>query len=374
MIPQVNKITVFHNRDLVGTLQMTPDGRSCAFEYSREWLSSGFALSPFELPLTSDMIFSEPDKFDRGFAVFEDSIPDGYGLYLIDRMLRKSGFQLRNLNPLQRLAIVGSSGMGALRYEPAVSLDSIKAGVSIEELDDIQRKALEILSEKGEGDESLLYYNSANSGGARPKVVMADLDGSHWLVKFRHTYDSAEIGKEEYLYMSTAAKCGINIPRIRLLKDRYFAIERFDIEDGRGVHVVTAAALLKSDFRNHDADYTNLLALTGYLTQNPHQVEEMYRRMVFNLVCDNKDDHTKNFSFICRKGVWSLAPAYDITYSPEGSNGQHATSLFYDGNPAKDLVIKAGTRIRIPKATCEAIIDKVETVCSENLPHVIRLK
>lgn len=374
MIPQVNKITVFHNRDLVGTLQMTPDGRSCAFEYSREWLSSGFALSPFELPLTSDMIFSEPDKFDRGFAVFEDSIPDGYGLYLIDRMLRKSGFQLRNLNPLQRLAIVGSSGMGALRYEPAVSLDSIKAGVSIEELDDIQRKALEILSEKGKGDEFLLYYNSANSGGARPKVVMADLDGSHWLVKFRHTYDSAEIGKEEYLYMSTAAKCGINIPRIRLLKDRYFAIERFDIEDGRGVHVVTAAALLKSDFRNQDADYTNLLALTGYLTQNPHQVEEMYRRMVFNLVCDNKDDHTKNFSFICRKGVWSLAPAYDITYSPEGSNGQHATSLFYDGNPAKDLVIKAGTRIRIPKATCEAIIDKVETVCSENLPHVIRLK
>lgn len=374
MIPQVNKITVFHNRDLVGTLQMTPDGRSCAFEYSREWLSSGFALSPFELPLTSDMIFSEPDKFDKGFAVFEDSIPDGYGLYLIDRMLRKSGFQLRNLNPLQRLAIVGSSGMGALRYEPAVSLDSIKAGVSIEELDDIQRKALEILSEKGEGDESLLYYNSANSGGARPKVVMADLDGSHWLVKFRHTYDSAEIGKEEYLYMSTAAKCGINIPRIRLLKDRYFAIERFDIEDGRGVHVVTAAALLKSDFRNQDADYTNLLALTGYLTQDPHQVEEMYRRMVFNLVCDNKDDHTKNFSFICMKGVWSLAPAYDITYSPEGSNGQHATSLFYDGNPAKDLVIKAGTRIRIPKATCEAIIDKVETVCSENLPHVIRLK
>lgn len=374
MIPQVDKITVFHNRDLVGTLQMTPDGRSCAFEYSREWLSSGFALSPFELPLTSDMIFSEPDKFDRGFAVFEDSIPDGYGLYLIDRMLRKSGFQLRNLNPLQRLAIVGSSGMGALRYEPAVSLDSIKAGVSIEELDDIQRKALEILSEKGEGDESLLYYNSANSGGARPKVVMADLDGSHWLVKFRHTYDSAEIGKEEYLYMSTAAKCGINIPRIRLLKDRYFAIERFDIEDGMGVHVVTAAALLKSDFRNQDADYTNLLALTGYLTQNPHQVEEMYRRMVFNLVCDNKDDHTKNFSFICRKGVWSLAPAYDITYSPEGSNGQHATSLFYDGNPAKDLVIKAGTQIRIPKATCEAIIDKVETVCSENLPHVIRLK
>ena len=374
MIPQVNKISVFHNDDFVGTLQMTPDGHSCAFEYSREWLSSGFALSPLELPLTSDMIFSEPDKFDRNFAVFEDSMPDGYGLYLIDRMLRKSGFQLRNLTPLQRLAIVGSSGMGALRYEPTVNLDSVKTGVSVDELDDIQRKALEILSEKGEGDESLLYYNSANSGGARPKVVMADSDGSHWLVKFRHTYDSAEIGREEYLYMNAASKCGINVPRTRLLKDRYFAIERFDIENGKGVHVVTAAALLKSDFRNQDADYTNLLALTGYLTQDPLQVEEMYRRMVFNLVCDNKDDHAKNFSFICRDGVWSLAPAYDITYSPEGSNGQHATSLFYDGNPARDLVIKAGTQIRIPKSTCEAIIEKVETICSENLPCAVRLK
>ena len=86
--------------------------------------------------------------------------------------------------------------------------------------------------------------------------------------------------------------------------------------------------------------------------------------------------HPLFFIFFLKKAPTqrSLAPAYDITYSPEGSNGQHATSLFYDGNPAKDLVIKAGTRIRIPKATCEAIIDKVETVCSENLPLVIRLK
>ena len=92
------------------------------------------------------------------------------------------------------------------------------------------------------------------------------------------------------------------------------------------------------------------------------QVEEMYRRMVFNLVCDNKDDHAKNFSFICRDGVWSLAPAYDITYSPEGSNGQHATSLFYDGNPARDLVIKAGTKIRIHKSDfLHHISDKYRT-------------
>ena len=359
MIPQVNKITVFHNDDFVGTLQMTPDGHSCAFEYSREWLSSGFALSPLELPLTSDMIFSEPDKFDRNFAVFEDSMPDGYGLYLIDRMLRKSGFQLRNLTPLQRLAIVGSSGMGALRYEPTVNLDSVKTGVSVDELDDIQRKALEILSEKGEGDESLLYYNSANSGGARPKVVMADSEGSHWLVKFRHTYDSAEIGREEYLYMNTASKCGINVPRTRLLKDRYFAIERFDIENGKGVHVVTAAALLKSDFRNQDADYTNLLALTGYLTQDPHQGEEMYRRMVFNLVCDNKDDHAKNFAFICQNNEWRLSPAYDLLPS-DGMNGYHTTSINDSIEPTRDDLLAVAVKAGLTKKEAESIYSEIE--------------
>ena len=238
----------------------------------------------------------------------------------------------------------------------------------------MQQKALDILSEKDEGDESLLYYNSANSGGARPKVVMADSQGTHWLIKFRHTYDSAEIGREEYLYMSVASECGINVPKIKLLKDKYFAIERFDLENAKGIHVVTAAALLQTDFRNQDVDYTNLLALTGYLTQDPAQVEEMYRRMVFNLVCDNKDDHAKNFSFMCRNGQWTLAPAYDITYSPKGSNGQHATSLYFSGNPTREEVIKAGMQIRIPKNICEEIIDTVQIICQQKLPVSVILK
>ena len=374
MITQVDKIIVYHNEDLVGTLQMTPDGKSCVFEYSQQWLRDGFALSPLELPLSSDLLYAQPDKFDGNFAVFEDSMPDGYGLYLIDRMLRKEGFQLKNLTPLQRLAIVGSSGMGALRYEPYIELDKSDMKVSMDQLDEVQQKALDILSEKDEGDESLLYYNSANSGGARPKVVMADSQGTHWLIKFRHTYDSAEIGREEYLYMSVASECGINVPKIKLLKDKYFAIERFDLENGKGIHVVTAAALLQTDFRNQDVDYTNLLALTGYLTQDPAQVEEMYRRMVFNLVCDNKDDHAKNFSFMCRNGQWTLAPAYDITYSPKGSNGQHATSLYFSGNPTRAEVIKAGMQIRIPKNTCEEIIDTVQTICQQKLPVSVILK
>ena len=115
-------------------------------------------------------------------------------------------------------------------------------------------------------------------------------------------------------------------------------------------------------------DYTNLLALTGYLTQDPAQVEEMFRRMVVNLVVDNKDDHAKNFSFICREGKWSLAPAYDITYSPAGTNGEHATSLYFNGNPDLDLVLKAGVEIRIPLSRCKEIVRQVEKVCEKMLP------
>lgn len=371
----IKKINVLLRDEPVGTLQRDPSNGVCVFEYDKGWLANGFSISPTELPLQSGLFYADKDKFGGGFAVFEDSLPDGYGLYLLDRMLRKQNTSLLELTPLQRLSIIGTAGMGALTYLPMMTgFHAQKELEDIAQLDNLQEEALKVLSEKGGGDESYLYYNSANSGGARPKTAMRSRDGSHWLVKFRHVYDPKDIGKSEFLYMNTARACGITIPRIGLVKDRYFAIERFDFApDGKKRHVLTAAALLKTDFRKQDVDYINLLALTGYLTQDPDQVEEMFRRMVMNLVAVNKDDHAKNFSFLCDDGKWSLAPAYDITYSPLGSNGEHATSLFYNGNPGLDLVLKAGTDIRIPESTCRAIIKEVEDTCEEHLPVVSRL-
>lgn len=371
----VKKINVLLRDEPVGTLQRDPANGVCVFEYDKGWLANGFSLSPTELPLQSGLFYADKDKFGGGFAVFEDSLPDGYGLYLLDRMLRKQNTSLMELNPLQRLSIIGTAGMGALTYLPMMTgFHAQKELEDIAQLDHLQEEALKVLSEKGVGDESYLYYNSANSGGARPKTALRSRDGSHWLVKFRHVYDPEDIGKSEFLYMKTARACGITIPRIGLVKDRYFAIERFDFApDGKKRHVVTAAALLKTDFSKQDVDYINLLALTGYLTQDPGQVEEMFRRMVMNLVAINKDDHSKNFSFLCDDGKWSLAPAYDITYSPLGSNGEHATSLFYNGNPGFDLVLKAGTEIRIPESTCRTIIKEVEETCEKHLPVVSRL-
>ena len=371
----VKKIQVLYRNLPVGILQMDASRGVCVFEYEKSWLADGFSLSPTELPLQSGLMYADKDKLGGVFATFEDSLPDGYGLYLLDRILRKQGSSLEELTPLQRLSIIGNGGMGALTYQPVMTGFQAQAELEGEQqLDFLQEEALKVLSEKSGGDASLLYYNSSNSGGARPKTVMRAQDGSHWLVKFRHTYDPADIGHTELLYMQTARECGITIPRIGLVRDKYFAIERFDYApDGQRLHVLTASALLKTDFRNQDVDYTNLLALTGYLTQDPVQVEEMFRRMVMNLVAVNRDDHAKNFSFVFDAGKWSLAPAYDITYSPAGTNGEHATSLFYHGNPGLDLVLKAGTGIRIPESRCLEIIRQVQSVCEKRLPVVAKL-
>lgn len=375
MIQDIKKVLVKYHRAPVGIIQMDSSTGACVFEYDKQWLAHGFSVSPTELPLKSGLFLADPSLFNGGFAVFEDSLPDGYGLYLLDRILRKQGSSLRELNPLQRLSVIGCSGMGALTYHPSMSgFGGQKEADGLDGVELLQTEALKVFSEKGEGDERLLYYNSANSGGARPKTAVRLSDGSHWLVKFRHVYDGGAIGKEEFLYMNTARACGITIPRVNLIKEKYFAIERFDIGgDGERIHTLTAAALLKKDFRKQDADYTELLALTGYLTQDPVQVEEMFRRMVMNIVALNKDDHAKNFSFQCIDGKWRLAPAYDITFSPKGSNGEHATSLFYDGNPSLNPVLKAGTGIRIPENRCLEIIRHVEEICARRLPVVNRL-
>ena len=145
------------------------------------------------------------------------------------------------------------------------------------------------------------------------------------------------------------------------------SIKRSDINEGHRIHTLTAAALLQSDFRTQGIDYVNLLALTGYLTQDPVQVKQMFRRMVFNIVCANKDDHAKNFSFLCENGKWTLAPAYDITYSPEGTKGEQATSVRYSGNPSLEDIISAGTGIRINRKRCVEIIEEIESVCNAEL-------
>ena len=365
----VDKLIVkFHDAE-VGTLSLSPDNRLCAFEYSKSWLADGFSISPLELPLKAGLFIAKPQPFNGNFGIFEDSLPDGYGRYLLHKALLKEGIDDRNLSALDRLSLVGNCGMGALTYEPHIRVKMEEARC---DFDALQAKALEVLQEQQDTDAGLLLYNSGNSGGCRPKAIFSDDEG-HWLVKFRHIYDPKDMGLQEYHYNEVARKCGINIPDFKLINGKYFATKRFDLTtSGQRVHMVTAGGLLCVSLSNPVLDYSNLLALTGYLTQSATDVEEMYRRMVFNYLTDNKDDHCKNFSFTVNKDsqgkwCWHLAPAYDLTLCADGYNGQHATSVNGSGKPTLQDFIAVGTKIKMAENRCREIIRQVQENCGDLL-------
>ncbi len=361
---EVNKLLVKYHKRLVGTLMMSPTEDVVVFEYSKQWLAEGFSISPIELPLESKIFIAHRKPFYGNFGIFEDSLPDGYGRYLLNRMLKSIGINEFELSPLQRLSIVGSGGMGALCYEPEASVCD---ALPLSDFDMLQEKALSVLSERSEDMIGELYLSSGNSGGCRPKCIYRDKDGD-WLVKFRHTYDPKDIGVREYDTMCLASECGIDVPDFKLINDRYFASRRFDIaEDGTRLHVATAAALLSISINPPMADYRQLLNLTGYLTQSAAAVEQMFRRMVFNVLIENKDDHAKNFSFIANEdGSWQLAPAYDLLPFPEGYHGQHATSVFNNGNPTDEDIIRAGEGIRIPRKRGKEILEQIKDIVNNH--------
>ncbi len=359
---KIDRIFVKYHDKNVGTLSLTPDNRLCVFEYTPQWIAEGFSISPLELPLKPGIFTAKPYPFSGNFGIFEDSMPDGYGRYLLHKALLKNGINSFDLSALDRLSIIGDTGMGALTYSPVARL---KQEAIEQDFDKLQQIALDVLREKQDDDAGLLLFNSGNSGGARPKAIFSDNEG-HWLIKFRHTYDSKEIGIQEYHYNEIAKVCGIEVSDFRLVNGKYFASRRFDISpEGQRIHMATVGALLCISLNSPVLDYSNLLALTGYLTQNEHDVEQMYRRMVFNYLTGNKDDHCKNFSFLYINNRWRLAPAYDLTYCEEGYNGEHATSVNGTGKPTLSDFVSVGVKTKMSEKRCLDIFDRIKINCAD---------
>lgn len=363
---KIESLIVGYNGIAVGTLSWDEDRRVCTFEYDKNWLAEGFSISPLELPLRPGIFLAKSSPFNGGFGIFEDSLPDGYGRYLLHRALQREGVDASRLSILDRLSIVGGGGMGALTYAP---VNDIVSGEQCADFDLLQQKALDVLKERQTDDAELLLYNSGNSGGARPKAVFSDDDG-HWLIKFRHAYDPLDMGIMEYRNNQIAVQCGIDVPDFKLVSGRYFASRRFDIAcDGSRIHTATAGGLLCLSLSTPFMDYSNLLALTGYLTLDKKSVEEMFRRMVFNYFIDNKDDHCKNFSFQVistqKNGWrWKLAPAYDLTRSIEGYNGEHATSVNGSAAPGTEDFVEVGVKNKLSRKSCLEIIERIRECCA----------
>ena len=359
MIKNIMSVSVMYHGQRVGTLTMG-NHSCCQFEYDPYWLRDGFSISPLHLPLKAGLFSAKWQPFNGNFGIFEDSLPGGYGEYLLRKVMRREGIDYESLTPVQRLSLVGSSGMGALCYVPESKVGGNPSNLT---LDEMQAVAIEVLSERTDSGAEMLLAGSGNSGGVRPKCLYNDADG-HWLVKFRHTFDPMDIGRQEYHYNELAQQAGIVVPEFRLMEGKYFATRRFDI-DGQGnrLHMVTASGLLNEPITPPKMDYHSLLQLTGYLTQSPEAVEQQFRRMVFNHYAHNYDDHARNFSFLFCDGHWELAPAYDLTN--DRSLSEHATTVNFRGLPTDEDLIAVGTNTKMSRPRCLQIIDEVKTATKE---------
>ena len=335
---KINKLDVIYNSRKVGTLALYKE-RLAAFEYDKDWLADGFSISPLSLPLDQKVFIPKSEPFDGIFGVFADSLPDGWGRLLVDRLMLKNNINPHEAGNLNRLAIVGSSGMGALSYKPAY--DFLPEN-TLSDLDSIAEQCKKLLSSSDSYENiDSLFRLGGSSGGARPKILIK-IDGEDWIIKFPSSYDSPDIGKQEYDYSLCAKQRGIEMPESRLFTSKncagYFGVKRFDRAidkhgNVRRIHMISASGLLETSHRIPNLDYEILMKLTSILTKDYAESEKLYRLMCFNVFAHNRDDHSKNFSYLYDEAskCWKLSPAYDLTYS-YSIGGEHATTVHGNGS------------------------------------------
>ena len=369
-------LEVHHGGERVGNLALF-QGRLVVFEYAESWLLNGFAINPFSLPLKKKLYIPQYDPFDGLFGAFADSLPDGWGRLLVDRVLLREHIDPRKVDMLNRLAIVGNSGMGALSYYPCHTWLSDEARLEYDKVADECRKILE--SEYSD-DLDVLFQLGGSSGGARPKILTM-IDGEDWIVKFPSSSDRRNVGEIEYRYSLCAKKCGIDMTETRLFPSKqcagYFGTKRFDrykMVDGKikRMHMLSVSALLEVSHRIPSLDYNSLMKLTLELTKDYHEVEKMYRLMCFNVYAHNRDDHSKNFSFLYNEELngWELAPAYDLTHS-SSLGGEHATCVNGNGrDPTIEDILAVAERIGITKAKSKQIAEQVQQTVFEELGDI----
>jgi len=347
------------------------------FKYLDEFLNLNWEISPYHLKRTSEIQEVNTTLFDGLFGVFDDSLPDGWGKLLVDRKMLASGFPLDNINPMLRLAMVGSSGPGALIYQPEIENDALPT--SFLALHDIEGEARKVLADEPTDYLEDLYQLAGSSGGARPKVNVG-FDPStealwlshrpfpeqfeHWLIKFRSSHDVSDIAQIEYAYYLMAKEAGLEMSVSRLFKGQadtyYFGTKRFDRTGNSRVHVHSAAAMLHDNYRLSSLDYGHLMDCAFRLEKDILAAEKILRLAAFNVLSHNRDDHSKNVSFLMDEhGQWTFAPAYDLTFS-QSSHGHHSMSVAGESkNPGKNHLRQLAKTFAIKNAA--EIIDQVET-------------
>ncbi len=368
--------------------RLAENQRQVFFEYDAEFLRDPLWLSPFKLPPQAGLIQHRDLDFGPLFGLFDDSLPDGWGLMLMDRFFRQRGSGLSEVSPLDRLAYLGSRTMGALTYHPPS--DPASGNAAMIDLHAASEASRQVLAGSSQEVLPQLLRAGGSPGGARPKVLVGvhddtifsgeddlPLGAEHWIVKFTSREDPPDAGPIELAYSEMARAAGISMPRTRLFEteqgDQFFGVERFDRHQNQRTHMHTFGNLIHTDFRIPSCDYQQLLEVTQVLTQNHQDVVECYRRMVFNVLTHNRDDHVKNFAFcMSRAGEWCLAPAYDLVYAP-GPGGEHSMTIAGEGKePARDHLLRLAGPVSLSNRDAESIFDQVAAAVGGWMEHASR--
>ncbi len=343
----------------IGTLLMYQD--RIYFEYDKAFIAKGIEISPLKLNTKHiDIPYTNKDSYEvyKGMpGVFFDSLPDKHGMPFIYRYFEQKGFSVNDVTLLHKLTFIADRGLGAIEYQPKEHQKTaqIEDVISAKTLHEDMRKILEKDQKTYSIDMLMNIIDSASPvGGARPKMLISYnkdtkqikynnkiLDNGYRraIVKFDEVYPdedlinkSIDLTKLEYIYMCMAKECGINTSIIHLHQEdgqNHLVLERFDRdEQDEKIHVCSASGLMHKDISVANVmSYEELFAFTNKICNKQSDVKELYRRMIFNALSFNVDDHAKNFEFIMSKdGDWSLSPAFDITYS-KGAVRAHITSI-----------------------------------------------
>jgi serine/threonine-protein kinase HipA len=369
-------VSIRFSGDEIEVGKLILDNRLVHFKYNDEFLTLGLDLSPIKLDYDDSIQIAKPEPFYGIFGVFDDSLPDGWGMHLLNRLLEKQGLSLNDINILDQLAYIGDSGKGALIYRPAIkNEENFSNNIAIDRLKIVMDEVYNGTST--EGIEELMHLGGS-SGGARPKAnvgynpktyeLMHGYNNlpkgfEHWIIKFPSSEDPKDIANIEYAYYKMALAANIEMSECKLLKSatgqEIFATKRFDRIGNNRIHMHSMAGLNHDNFRRSSIDYGHIIATAYDLEKTASVRKKILRLAAFNIYSHNRDDHSKNFSWLMDdSGIWTLAPAYDLTYSSTAID-EHSTRVAGEGtNPGRINIMTLAKEFSISKPS--EIIEEVQ--------------
>jgi len=376
------KLNVKLYDEFVGEL-IDKDGK-VFFKYNENFLKEGFSISPLKLPL-EDKIFSnnEYEYFQSLMGVFNDSLPDKFGNKIIEKYYKSKGLDINSMSVLEKLSFISDKSIGALEYgDNKIDNQNITLDSLVDSVKDLITK--NILNP--------ILISSASVGGAREKALIAihketnkmisgdilDENWDNYIIKFDTIVDTPNnFTKIEYIYMKLAKLTGLDVSEVDLInQDNYthLLVKRFDRVNQEKIHVHSLCGITQIDFNIPKLfSYEKFMVITELLTKDSSMIEEAFKRMVFNIIGRNQDDHLKNFSFLIdRNGKWRLSPAYDLTYAfGAGYTKEHQMTI---NQKAKDItyddILAVANKFNIQNA--KEIVERISDIFNDNFEKMAK--